>query len=56
MTASSRSGVSAPPSLLRILLVEDNEAHTKLILRAFKEDRLAIELRDKERGMLTRSH
>ena len=41
MTASSRSGVSAPPSLLRILLVEDNEAHTKLILRAFKEDRLA---------------
>jgi two-component system, response regulator len=26
---------------IRILLVEDNEAHTKLILRAFKEDRLA---------------
>lgn len=26
---------------IRILLVEDNDAHTKLILRAFKEDRLA---------------
>jgi two-component system, response regulator len=26
---------------LRILLVEDNDAHTKLILRAFREDRLA---------------
>lgn len=26
---------------IRILLVEDNPAHTKLILRAFKEDRLA---------------
>ena len=26
---------------IRILLVEDNDAHTKLILRAFKEDRFA---------------
>lgn len=26
---------------IRILLVEDNDAHVKLILRAFKEDRLA---------------
>lgn len=26
---------------IRILLVEDNDAHTKLILRAFEEDRLA---------------
>src|SRR3990172_9525345 len=26
---------------IRILLVEDNDGHTKLILRAFKEDRLA---------------
>jgi CheY-like chemotaxis protein len=26
---------------VRILLVEDNDAHTKLILRAFREDRLS---------------
>jgi CheY-like chemotaxis protein len=26
---------------IRILLVEDNDAHTRLVLRAFKEDRLA---------------
>ena len=26
---------------IRILLIEDNDAHTKLILRAFKEDRFA---------------
>jgi CheY-like chemotaxis protein len=41
MTAPPQPAVSAPANLLRILLVEDNEAHTKLILRAFKEDRLA---------------
>lgn len=29
------------PTPIRILLVEDNEAHTKLILRTFEEDRLA---------------
>lgn len=26
---------------IRILLVEDNDSHTRLVLRAFKEDRLA---------------
>ena len=41
MTVPPQSGVSAPSNVIRILLVEDNEAHTKLILRAFKEDRLA---------------
>lgn len=38
------SPARVPPSdrhPLRILLVEDNDAHTKLILRAFREDRLA---------------
>jgi CheY-like chemotaxis protein len=29
------------PEPVRILLVEDNDAHTKLILRAFREDHLA---------------
>ena len=41
MTAPHASGALGPANLLRILLVEDNEAHTKLIMRAFKEDRLA---------------
>ncbi len=30
-----------PTQPIRILLVEDNDAHTKLILRAMQEDRLA---------------
>lgn len=37
-STSTTVGQSRP---IRILLVEDNDAHTKLILRAFKEDRLA---------------
>lgn len=32
---------SKSTSPIRILLVEDNDAHVKLILRAFREDRLA---------------
>ncbi|HEX9625352.1 MAG TPA: response regulator [Acidiferrobacterales bacterium] len=38
MTPPAPAATGAP---LRILLVEDNDAHTKLILRAFREDRLA---------------
>ena len=38
MEKSQRSNNMLP---IRILLVEDNDAHVKLILRAFKEDRLA---------------
>jgi|SRR3990172_1029632 len=30
-----------PARPIRILLVEDNDAHTKLIMRAFEEDRIA---------------
>jgi len=37
--ATSSSTKTAQP--IRILLVEDNDAHTKLILRAMQEDRLA---------------
>lgn len=40
MTPSSHSATQTSRPI-RILLVEDNDAHTKLILRAFKEDRLA---------------
>jgi len=36
----TRSAREAPRPI-QILLVEDNDAHTKLILRAFQEDRLA---------------
>ena len=40
MAEATRSP-SASSRPIRILLVEDNDAHTKLILRAFKEDRFA---------------
>jgi two-component system, response regulator len=35
------SSSTKTPQPIRILLVEDNDAHTKLILRAMQEDRLA---------------
>lgn len=38
MGPSANSSTAKP---IRILLVEDNDAHTKLILRAMQEDRLA---------------
>jgi len=37
--ATKKTPATIPP--IRILLVEDNDAHTKLILRAMQEDRLA---------------
>lgn len=40
MTPPDSTSVAAAKPI-RILLVEDNDAHTKLILRAFQEDRLA---------------
>lgn len=39
--ADHRTALAGQSRPIRILLVEDNDAHTKLILRAFKEDRLS---------------